>query len=122
MFNDEKVSQERYHLLEENNIATILVDIAGHRDLMHMRLTNNEVFIRYVGTNHPTDYKRIEDWVLKLEDWIQKGLRNIHFFVHQNMELESPLLSGRFIAELNKKLGCNLQIPKTLNDSGPKPS
>lgn len=115
-FNDEKVSQELYHLLEENNIANILVDTAGRRDLMHMRLTNNEAFIRYVGTNHPTDYDRIKDWVSKLERWTKKGLKNIHFFVHQNMELESPLLSACFIAELNKKLGCKLTIPKTLND------
>ncbi|MFS4447677.1 DUF72 domain-containing protein [Maribacter sp. 2307UL18-2] len=118
-FNDEKVAQELYHLLQENSIANTLVDTAGRRDLMHMRLTNNEAFIRYVGANHPTDYDRIEDWVLKLEDWIGKGLKNIHFFVHQNMELESPLLSVRFITELNKKLGCDLKIPKTLHDSGP---
>jgi uncharacterized protein YecE (DUF72 family) len=118
-FNDEHVSQELYHLLEENNIANIIVDTAGRRDLMHMRLTNDEAFIRYVGANHPTDYDRIEDWVLRLEDWSRKGLKNIHFFVHQNMELESPLVSVHFIAELNKKLGCNLRIPKTLNDSGP---
>ncbi len=118
-FNDAKVAQELYHLLEENNVSNILVDTAGRRDLMHMRLTNNEAFIRYVGANHPTDYDRIEDWVLKLQDWIQKGLRNIHFFVHQNMELESPLLSVRFINELNEKLGCDLKIPKTLHDSGP---
>lgn len=118
-FNDEKVANELYHLLEENNIANTLVDTAGRRDLMHMRLTNNEAFIRFVGANHATDYERLDDWVLKLEDWIQKGLNNIHFFVHQNMELESPLLSVRFITELVKKFGCNLKIPKTLHDSGP---
>jgi uncharacterized protein YecE (DUF72 family) len=83
---------------------------------MHMRLTNNEAFIRYVGANHPSDYTRLDDWVEKLADWKQKGLKNIHFFVHQNMELESPLLSVRFIEKLNKKLGCNLKIPKTLSD------
>lgn len=116
-FNDEKVAQELYHLLEENNIANVLVDTAGRRDIMHMRLTNNEAFIRYVGANHKSDYGRLDDWVNKLSDWKTKGLRNIHFFVHQNMELESPLLSAYFIAKLNEKLGCNLQIPKTLHDS-----
>jgi len=118
-FNDDKVSQELYHLLEENGISNTLVDTAGRRDIMHMRLTNNEAFIRYVGANHPSDYTRLDDWVEKLADWKQKGLKNIHFFVHQNMELESPLLSVRFIKNLNKKLGCNLKIPKTLGDSGP---
>lgn len=116
-FNDKQVAQELYYLLQENNISNVLVDTAGRRDIMHMRLTNNEAFIRYVGANHETDYGRLEDWVDRLVEWRGKGLRNIYFFVHQNMELSSPLLSAYFIAKLNKKLGCNLHIPKTSDDS-----
>ncbi len=116
-FNDTVVAQELYELLEKNNITNILVDTAGRRDIMHMRLTNNEAFIRYVGANHKSDYKRLDDWVDKLVDWKEKGLKNIHFFVHQNMELESPLLSAYFITKLNKKMGYNLHIPKTTNES-----
>jgi len=78
-FNDEKVAQELYHLLEENNISNTLVDTAGRRDIMHMRLTNNEAFIRYVGANHATDYSRLDDWVEKLNDWTNKGIKNIKF-------------------------------------------
>ena len=118
-FNDAQVAQELYQLLEENSISNTLVDTAGRRDIMHMRLTNNEAFIRYVGANHSTDYTRLDDWVSKLAAWQNQGLQNIHFFVHQNMELESPLLSVKFIDKLNKKLGCNLKIPKTLHDSDP---
>ena len=113
-FNDEKVAEELYHLLEENNISNVLVDTAGRRDLMHMRLTNNEAFIRYVGANHSSDYPRLDDWVKKLKSWSELGLRNIHFFVHQNLELESPLLSAYLIDGLNQELGSDLQIPKTL--------
>lgn len=112
-FNDEKVAQELYHLLEENNIANILVDTAGRRDLMHMRLTNNEAFIRYVGANHKSDYPRLDDWINRLSAWKAMGLENIHFFVHQNLELESPLLSAYFIEQLNAKMGFDLHIPKT---------
>ena len=119
-FNDEKVAQELYHLLEENGIANVLVDTAGRRDLMHMRLTNNEAFVRYVGANHESDYDRIDEWIDRLEDWKNQGLRNIHFFVHQNLELESPLISARFIEKLNKKLDTNLNIPKTLNKTNGK--
>jgi uncharacterized protein YecE (DUF72 family) len=43
--NFEKFSQ----LLEENNIANIIVDTAGRRDMLHMRLTSDTAFIRYVG-------------------------------------------------------------------------
>lgn len=117
-FTDEKVAQELYHLLEENNIANVLVDTAGRRDLMHMRLTNNEAFIRYVGANHQSDYPRLEDWVHRLVSWKGMGLKNIHFFVHQNMELESPLLSAHFIKKLNHAMDTHLKIPKTLGQSG----
>ncbi|MFD0861921.1 DUF72 domain-containing protein [Sungkyunkwania multivorans] len=113
-FNDEKVADELYHLLEEHKITNVLVDTAGRRDLMHMRLTTNEAFIRYVGANHESDYNRLDDWVARLKKWEQQGLRNIHFFIHQNVELESPLLSAYFIEKLNKTLGTNLTIPKTL--------
>lgn len=119
-FNDAKTAEELYHLLEENDITNIIVDTAGRRDIMHMRLTNNEAFIRYVGANHKSDYTRLDDWVERLEDWTSKGLTNINFFVHQNMELESPLLSAYFIEKLNKKLGTNLHIPKTQGGEGPK--
>lgn len=115
-FNDEKVAQELYHLLEENNIVNILVDTAGRRDIMHMRLTNDEAFIRYVGANHPSDYNRLDDWVTRLEEWKAKGLKKINFFVHQNMELESPLLSVHFIKKLNERLNSNLNVPQTLID------
>ena len=113
-FNDKKVANELAHLLQENNIAGVLVDTAGRRDLMHMRLSKNEAFIRYVGANHASDYPRLDDWVNKLKAWKDMGLNNIHFFVHQNLELESPLLSAYFIDAINQKLGTAIQIPKTL--------
>ena len=116
-FNDYNIASELYHLLEENNVANIIVDTAGRRDLMHMRLTNDEAFIRYVGANHESDYARLDDWVDRLAHWQEKGLHNIHFFVHQNMELESPLLSAYFIGKLNNRLGCDLKIPQTLVSS-----
>lgn len=118
-FNDENVAQELYHLLQENNIANVLVDTAGRRDLMHMRLTNNEAFIRYVGANHASDYPRMDDWISRLAIWKNLGLKNIHFFVHQNLELESPLLSAYFIEKLNKEFDSNLTIPNTLHQNKP---
>lgn len=115
-FNDEKVSQELYHLLEGNGIANILVDTAGRRDIMHMRLTNDEAFVRYVGANHPSDYSRLDDWVDRLGEWKKQGLKKINFFVHQNMELESPLLSVHFIKKLNERFDSKLNVPQTLID------
>lgn len=113
-FSDTKVADELYHLLKENNIANVLVDTAGRRDMMHMRLSNNEAFVRYVGANHESDYARLDDWVERLASWKKKGLKNVHFFVHQNLELASPLLSAHFIEGLNKKMNAGLKVPTTL--------
>lgn len=117
-YNDTIVADELYQLLHENNIANILVDTAGRRDILHMRLSNNEAFIRYVGANHPTDYERLDEWVVKLSAWHNQGLRKIHFFIHQNMELASPLLSAYFIDKINKELDINLHVPQTLIKPG----
>ena len=110
-FTDKLIASEFYELLEKNGVSNTIVDTAGRRDMMHMRLTNNEAFIRYVGANHSSDYGRLDDWVLRLSEWVDLGLRNIHFFVHQNLEVESPLLAAYFINKLNATLGTNLKIP-----------
>ena len=113
-YNDSKVSEDLYTLLEQYNISNIIVDTAGRRDLMHMRLTNATAFVRYVGANHASDYKRLDDWVERLKLWQDYGVKHINFFIHQNIEKESPLLSAYFIKKLNGSLGCSLTIP---NDS-----
>lgn len=117
-FNDASVSQEVYSLFEKNNITNILVDTAGRRDLLHMRLTTPKAFIRYVGSNVPeSDRERLDDWMVRLKIWIEKGLRDVYFFVHQNIEMESPFLSAYFIEKLNKEFGLSLQIPKLLTQT-----
>lgn len=110
-YNDEGVANELYDLLENNGISNIIVDTAGRRDLMHMRLTNPTAFVRYVGANHDTDYTRLDDWVERLKQWQDQGVKEIDFFIHQNIEKESPLLSAYFIKKLNAALGSLLKIP-----------
>lgn len=115
-FNDEKIASEIYELFEKNNITNVLVDTAGRRDLLHMRLTTPYAFIRYVGANNPqSDRDRLDDWVDRLRIWVDNGLRDIYFFVHQNIEKESPLLSDYFIQKINREFGLTLKIPALLN-------
>ncbi len=110
-YNDATVANELFDLLETNNVSNVIVDTAGRRDLMHMRLTNSTAFVRYVGANHATDYTRLDDWVERLKLWQEQGIKEIDFFIHQNIEKESPLLSAYFIEKLNTSLGYNLKIP-----------
>jgi len=109
--NDKAISEDLYQLLEANNISNVIVDTAGRRDLLHMRLTNATAFVRYVGANHSSDYSRLDDWVERLKLWKNQGIKEIDFFIHQNTEKESPLLSAYFIKKLNSELGYSLTIP-----------
>ena len=114
-YNDNEIAEEIYQLFEKNKITSVLVDTAGRRDLMHMRLTTPTAFIRYVGANHETDYDRLDDWIKRIAKWKKLGLKELCFFVHQNIEKESPLLSAYFIEKLNKKIGSYLKIPETIS-------
>jgi uncharacterized protein YecE (DUF72 family) len=100
-------------LLEQRHATNIIVDTAGRRDMLHMRLTAPYAFIRYVGANDPAeDRKRLDDWLFRLKQWVDAGLRNIGFFVHQNEEVESPRLAAYFIEKLNGAFGTALKIPQ----------
>ncbi len=112
-FDNAAVSNELFHLLESNGVTNVLVDTAGRRDMLHMRHTNRSTFIPYVGANHPSDYQRLDEWVARISDWVKQGINEINFFVHQNIELESPLLSAYLIEQLNKKLTLELKVPQT---------
>jgi len=112
-FNDAAVSGKLYDLLEKHGVTNVLVDTAGRRDLMHMRLTTATAFIRWVGSNEPkSDRSRLDEWVGRIAKWEKAGLRKLIFIVHQNEEQESPALAAHFIERLNKRIGTTLPIPK----------
>jgi uncharacterized protein YecE (DUF72 family) len=113
-YSDKKNNDALYELLVKYQRTFVLVDTAGRRDLLHMRLSSSTAFVRYVGANHESDYKRLDDWMERIKKWKKEGLQELYFFVHQNVELESPLLSAYFIEKMNKEFSLNIKIPKTL--------
>ncbi|MBV6647839.1 MAG: DUF72 domain-containing protein [Cyclobacteriaceae bacterium] len=117
-FNDADTADSVYSLFERNNITNIITDTAGRRDLLHMRHTSTAAFVRYVGANHESDYSRLDDWIVRIKKWIEEGLEKLYFFVHQNLEKESPLLSAYFIRELNQEFGFALKIPSAPDEQG----
>ncbi|HYG37386.1 MAG TPA: DUF72 domain-containing protein [Cytophagales bacterium] len=118
-FNNKEDAERVYQLFEKNNVANIIVDTAGRRDLLHMRLTSPVAFIRYVGANHhPTDYTRLDPWIERISQWKKEGLKELNFFMHQNEELESPKLCAYFIEKINPLFNLDLTVPLILEDSG----
>ena len=99
-------TQELGALLNQYNIAHVVTDTAGRRDVVHQMTTNNTAYIRFVGNGLiETDYKRIDAWILRLGEWIDQGLNKIYFMIHQPDQLRSfsAILAKYTIETLNIK-------------------
>lgn len=110
-FNNQADADWIYDLFEYYNVTNLITDTAGRRDLLHMRLTSPVAFVRSVGANHPSDYDRLSEWVGRISSWKEQGLEKLYFFIHQNEEQESPLLTAHFVDLLNKAIGTKLRKP-----------
>lgn len=108
-YTDPSTAEQLYALLEAHHIGNTLTDTAGRRDLLHMRLTNNTCFVRFTGTNHPSDYQRIDAWIDRLTEWSEKGIERIYFFVHQNDGHKTMALYNYFIEGLNRSIGSQIK-------------
>ncbi len=54
-------------LLQTYGKGTVITDVGGRRDVLHMCLTTPTATIRFVGNSlHRSDYARINDWVKRL--------------------------------------------------------
>lgn len=117
-------SQELFELLNNYNIAHVITDTAGRRDIIHQMNTNKTAYIRFVGNGLlPSDYDRIDKWIEKLDDWINKGIEKVYFLIHQPNQKRhfSAILVKYMIDELNKKFpDLNLQSPIDYSKTGQK--
>jgi uncharacterized protein YecE (DUF72 family) len=119
-FNVKSEFEKVCELFKKHKVTNIIVDTAGRRDIMHMRLTNPTAFIRYVGANHESDFDRLDPWVDRISKWKKEGLKELYFFLHQNEERQSPELAEYFITKLNKKLDLKMHIPAKPEPAKPK--
>ncbi len=99
-------------LLEKYQISPVITDVAGRRDVLHQRLTTDTALIRFVGNAlHATDYSRIDEWVERLADWHNKGLKQVFFFPHEPDNILAPRIAAYFIEKINIRCGLNMHIP-----------
>jgi uncharacterized protein YecE (DUF72 family) len=112
-FSDKKESEELINKLASLNIGYVITDAAGRRDCVHMYLTIPKAFIRFVGNSlHPSDYRRIDNWVERIKRWLENGLKELYFFMHMHDEAYSPELSVYLIHKLNSECGLSLHKPQ----------
>ncbi|MGY0037610.1 DUF72 domain-containing protein [Pedobacter sp. NJ-S-72] len=110
-FSDPVIRQQVFELFTATNKGAVITDVSGRRDLVHMEVTIQEVFIRFIGNGHAhkkSDFARIDEWGARLKLWQEKGLKKIYFFLHQRDELDTPLLATHAIKVFNEQLGGDL--------------
>jgi len=110
-------SEKVFKLFHDLNIGAVITDATGRRDVVHMNLPTPHAFIRFVGNglvggNFDSDKARLDEWVARIKQWQQQGLRSVWFFMHQHDERYSPILADYVTDKLNKALGTQLLRPK----------
>ena len=112
-FKNEEIIKHICNYFYKNNITLLLTDTSGRRDVLHQRLTTKTAFIRFVANDlHPTDYKRMDEWITRLKHWIDNGLEELYFFMHTPTHELMPELVIYFVTEFNKRTGLNVKVPK----------
>ncbi len=109
-FADKGLQRDYYQRLRELNAGAVITDTAGRRDVLHMQLTVPKAFIRFVGNSlHPSDYKRIDQWVTLINKWIGQGIEEVYFFMHMHDEGLSPDLTQYAVEQMNRIAKVQLQ-------------
>ena len=120
-FEDAVAWQEMMAYLQERRMAVAITDVAGRRDVLHLTLTADCAFIRFVGNDlHSTDYARIDAWVQQLSQWMAQGLSQVYFLLHEPQKALCADLAVYMIGKLNKnkREGLAVAPPKLLDQQG----
>ncbi|MFT4539993.1 MAG: hypothetical protein ACI841_000036 [Planctomycetota bacterium] len=118
-FADERARERALACFEEHDVAAILTDVAGRRDVLHMRLTSQDMMLRFVGNSlHPTDLTRLDAWVERIVSWLDAGLRTAYVFFHQKQGPQAVELARHFAMQFEKRTGIEL-LPELAGGASP---
>jgi len=100
-------------VLHKKGMGLVITDVAGRRDVLHMRLTAGFGMIRFVGNGmHSSDFSRIDEWARRIEKWFAGGLGELFFFAHQPDNLHAPELSIYLAQTLKRISGIDVRTPQ----------
>ncbi|KUG06148.1 DUF72 domain-containing protein [Solirubrum puertoriconensis] len=112
-YHDKGLLAETAALLEALGKTWVISDVAGRRDVLHQRLTTPVAFVRFNGhALHRSDYLRADAWAERLAAWLQSGLQQVYFFIHQREVNDAPVWAQYFLQRLGKLTGRELPAPK----------
>ncbi len=103
---------ETFHLLNELGKTAVITDTALKRDIIHQRLTEGKVFVRFAGyEDHPTNETRLMEWSKRLKNWSDRGVSEVYFFCKHEDETFSANTADFLIRQVNQNLGLKLRSP-----------
>ncbi len=112
-FTDDYAWQRTLELFHVLGVGTVMSDVSGRRDVLHMALTTPRLTLRFVGNElHPTDYSRTDAWLQRIKAWMEQGLQRAYIFIHTEDNIYSPELAKYWIEGFNAKMGLSLQPPE----------
>lgn len=94
-FEERRLIPTAFEAFAERDVALVITDVAGRRDLCHATLPAPRTMIRFVGNElHPSDQRRVDAWIPRLAGWLAAGADSLDFIVHQPGDLLSPRLAS----------------------------
>jgi uncharacterized protein YecE (DUF72 family) len=109
------IADDLFALLAQHQVTSVVTDTAGFREILHMRMTTPELFVRFGAANHESDYKRLDEWIERIQEWKALGLQQVSFFFHQKLGKETPFLATYFAEKINQKFGLSTPVPQALS-------
>ena len=111
-FSDRELLAAVSAMLEALGKTLVLSDVAGRRDVLHMRLTTPVALVRLNGHGLvASDFRRADDWATRLAGWLEAGLHEAYVFIHQKDILHSPIWTQHFLHRLHELTGLTVAPP-----------
>jgi uncharacterized protein YecE (DUF72 family) len=108
-----KQEEELFENLHQSGIGAVITDAPGRRDAAHMHLTVPKLFLRFVcNALHPTSFSRIDEWIKRMNYWVEEGLEELYVLLHPGNDAAIPELADYWAQQLNRHCGFNLKPPQ----------
>ena len=117
-FEDKQITDELHSMAISYNKGLLITDVAGRRDVLHMRVSNDSLMVRFVGNGlHPTDYTRVDEWIDRIKKYVSLGLKNIYFFTHEPDNILAPQLAHYLYTRIIAEIKISTRGPKQITNT-----
>ena len=107
-----------FDLLSKYEVSTVMSDVAGRRDVLHMQIPTQFMMVRFVGNAlDSTDFQRMDNWISHFSQLFGSGLNELYFFHHQENNLNAVEALSYFNRKMNEINHSDLSIPTNYSSS-----